>query len=73
MNKRHVHYVSHGVFALLAVLVLAGLLPHEVLTLGLPWLRVSVDHGTAFDIAGKGVADAGPMEYAIRWAARHAR
>jgi 4-hydroxythreonine-4-phosphate dehydrogenase len=41
-------------------------------TIGLPFLRVSVDHGTAFDIAGKGVADAGPMRYAIEWAARHA-
>ena len=41
-------------------------------TLGLPYLRVSVDHGTAFDIAGKGVADAAPMRYAIEWAARHA-
>ena len=41
-------------------------------TLGLPYLRVSVDHGTAFDIAGKGIADAGPMRYAIEWAARHA-
>jgi 4-hydroxythreonine-4-phosphate dehydrogenase len=41
-------------------------------TLGLPYLRVSVDHGTAFDIAGKGLADAAPMRYAIRWAARHA-
>jgi 4-hydroxythreonine-4-phosphate dehydrogenase len=41
-------------------------------TLGLPWLRVSVDHGTAFDIAGKGIADEGPMRYAIEWAARHA-
>jgi 4-hydroxythreonine-4-phosphate dehydrogenase len=40
-------------------------------TIGLPYLRVSVDHGTAFDIAGKGIADAAPMEYAIRWAARH--
>jgi 4-hydroxythreonine-4-phosphate dehydrogenase len=57
-----------------------GLIPVKTLafhesvnvTLGLPWLRVSVDHGTAFDIAGKGVADSGPMEYAIRWAARHA-
>jgi 4-hydroxythreonine-4-phosphate dehydrogenase len=56
-----------------------GLIPVKTLafhesvnvTLGLPWLRVSVDHGTAFDIAGKGVADAGPMEYAIRYAARH--
>lgn len=42
-------------------------------TIGLPYLRVSVDHGTAFDIAGRGVADAAPMRYAIEWAARHAR
>ena len=41
-------------------------------TLGLPYLRVSVDHGTAFDIAGKGIADAAPMRYAIEFAARHA-
>jgi 4-hydroxy-L-threonine phosphate dehydrogenase PdxA len=41
-------------------------------TLGLPYLRTSVDHGTAFDIAGKGVADHGPMKYAIQWTARHA-
>lgn len=41
-------------------------------TLGLPYLRVSVDHGTAFDIAGKGMANAAPMRYAIEWAARHA-
>jgi 4-hydroxythreonine-4-phosphate dehydrogenase len=30
-------------------------------TLGLPFLRTSVDHGTAFALAGRGVADAGPM------------
>jgi 4-hydroxythreonine-4-phosphate dehydrogenase len=41
-------------------------------TIGLPYLRVSVDHGTAFDIAGRGIADATPMRYAIRWAAKHA-
>jgi 4-hydroxythreonine-4-phosphate dehydrogenase len=41
-------------------------------TIGLPYLRVSVDHGTAFDIAGRGIADAAPMRYAIRWAAMHA-
>ncbi len=41
-------------------------------TIGLPYLRVSVDHGTAFDIAGKGIADAAPMRYAIEWAARFA-
>jgi len=57
-----------------------GLIPVKTLafaesvnvTLGLPWLRVSVDHGTAFDIAGRGIADAAPMRYAIEWAARHA-
>jgi 4-hydroxythreonine-4-phosphate dehydrogenase len=42
-------------------------------TIGLPYLRVSVDHGTAFDIAGRGIADATPMRYAIKWAAKHAR
>jgi 4-hydroxythreonine-4-phosphate dehydrogenase len=41
-------------------------------TIGLPYLRVSVDHGTAFDIAGRGVADAAPMRYAVAWAAKHA-
>jgi 4-hydroxythreonine-4-phosphate dehydrogenase len=30
-------------------------------TLGLPYLRTSVDHGTAFDKAGKGLADHGPL------------
>lgn len=35
-------------------------------TLGLPYLRTSVDHGTAFGIAGRGEADAGPMEGVIR-------
>jgi 4-hydroxythreonine-4-phosphate dehydrogenase len=41
-------------------------------TIGLPYLRVSVDHGTAFDIAGRGIADSAPMRYAIEWAAAHA-
>jgi len=41
-------------------------------TIGLPYLRASVDHGTAFDIAGKGIADAAPMRYAIEWTARFA-
>jgi len=39
-------------------------------TLGLPIVRTSVDHGTAFDIAGKGSADAGSMAEALRLAAR---
>ena len=41
-------------------------------TLGLPYLRVSVDHGTAFDIAGRGIAGPAPMTYALLWAAQHA-
>jgi 4-hydroxythreonine-4-phosphate dehydrogenase len=43
------------------------------LTLGLPIVRASPDHGTAFDIAGKGVAQAGSMAAAIGLAARLAR
>jgi 4-hydroxythreonine-4-phosphate dehydrogenase len=39
-------------------------------TLGLPFVRTSPDHGTALDIAGRGVADAGSMMAAIRLAAR---
>lgn len=35
------------------------------ITLGLPFIRTSVDHGTAIDIAGKGIADAGSMAAAI--------
>jgi 4-hydroxythreonine-4-phosphate dehydrogenase len=42
-------------------------------TLGLPIIRTSVDHGTAFDIAGKGVADPGSMISAVVLAARLAR
>jgi len=38
-------------------------------TLGLPIIRTSPDHGTAFDIAGKGLADPGAMAAAIRLAA----
>jgi len=34
-------------------------------TLGLPFVRTSPDHGTAFDIAGKGSADAGSMRAAL--------
>lgn len=56
-----------------------GLIPVKTLefersvnvTIGLPFLRSSVDHGTAFDIAGKGVANPAPMRYAIEWTAIH--
>lgn len=37
-------------------------------TIGLPFIRTSPDHGTAFDIAGKGVANASSMEAAIQLA-----
>ena len=39
-------------------------------TLGLPIIRTSVDHGTALDIAGKGVADSGSMLEALHLAYR---
>lgn len=38
-------------------------------TLGLPLIRTSVDHGTAYDIAGKGIAESASMTAAIRLAA----
>jgi 4-hydroxythreonine-4-phosphate dehydrogenase len=38
-------------------------------TLGLPFIRTSVDHGTAFDIAGKGIAEHSSMVAAIKLAA----
>jgi 4-hydroxythreonine-4-phosphate dehydrogenase len=40
------------------------------ITLGLPFVRTSVDHGTAFDIAGKGIASAESMVEAIDLAAQ---
>jgi len=42
-------------------------------TLGLPFLRVSVDHGTAFDIAGKGVASSEGMVAAIQAGLKYGR
>ncbi|ARO14742.1 4-hydroxythreonine-4-phosphate dehydrogenase [Ketogulonicigenium robustum] len=41
-------------------------------TLGLPFIRTSPDHGTAFDIAGKGMADPSSMIAALRMAAQMA-
>jgi 4-phospho-D-threonate 3-dehydrogenase / 4-phospho-D-erythronate 3-dehydrogenase len=43
------------------------------ITVGLPVIRTSVDHGTAFDIAGTGKADGGSMVEALRQAAELAR
>ena len=39
-------------------------------TLGLPFVRTSPDHGTAFDIAGQGVADPASLVAALRMARR---
>lgn len=39
-------------------------------TVGLPFIRTSVDHGTAFDIAGKGIADPSSLRYAFDQALR---
>ena len=58
-----------------------GLIPVKLLafgqavnvTIGLPIIRTSVDHGTAFDIAGKGLADHGSMVAAVLLAAMLAR
>ena len=58
-----------------------GLIPVKLLafgeavnvTLGLPIVRTSVDHGTAFDIAGRGVANPESMIAAVLLAARLAR
>jgi 4-hydroxythreonine-4-phosphate dehydrogenase len=43
------------------------------LTLGLPIIRTSVDHGTAYDLAGKGTARPDSLVSAIRTAAELAR
>ncbi|MFO0731834.1 MAG: 4-hydroxythreonine-4-phosphate dehydrogenase PdxA [Nitrospiraceae bacterium] len=43
------------------------------LTVGLPIIRTSVDHGTAYDIAGKGIAEHGSLLEAVKVAARLAR
>jgi 4-hydroxythreonine-4-phosphate dehydrogenase len=42
-------------------------------SLGLPIIRTSVDHGTAFDIAGQGIADCSNMKSALQLAAKMAK
>jgi 4-hydroxythreonine-4-phosphate dehydrogenase len=57
-----------------------GLIPFKLIhftdgvntTLGLPIIRTSVDHGTAYDIAGSGQANPGSLIAAIKMAANHA-
>jgi len=58
-----------------------GLIPLKTLyfdegvnvTLGLPFVRTSPDHGTAYDIAGKGIANSKSMEEAIKLAIKMSR
>ena len=58
-----------------------GLIPFKLLhfqdgvnvTLGLPLVRTSVDHGTAYDIAGKGLADESSLQAAVALAEQIAR
>ena len=52
----------------LPVLKYAGFGHAVNVTLGLPIIRTSVDHGTAFDIAGSGTADTGSLMAAIKLA-----
>ncbi|MBT8088707.1 MAG: 4-hydroxythreonine-4-phosphate dehydrogenase PdxA [Gammaproteobacteria bacterium] len=54
----------------LPVLKYAGFGHSVNVTLGLPIVRTSVDHGTAFDIAGRGKADTGSLFAAIELAAK---
>jgi 4-hydroxythreonine-4-phosphate dehydrogenase len=57
-----------------------GLIPFKLIhftdgvntTLGLPIIRTSVDHGTAYDIAGTGRADPGSLVAAVNLAAQQA-
>jgi 4-hydroxythreonine-4-phosphate dehydrogenase len=49
----------------LPVLKYSGFEQAVNLTLGLPYPRVAVDHGTAFDIAGRGIADPSSLYAAI--------
>ena len=71
------HYALKGAFdAVVAMYHDQGLAPLKAVafdsginwTLGLPFIRTSPDHGTAYDIAGKGVASPGSMIAAIRLA-----
>ncbi|MEE4249982.1 MAG: 4-hydroxythreonine-4-phosphate dehydrogenase PdxA, partial [Alcanivoracaceae bacterium] len=57
----------------LPVLKYAGFGEAVNITLGLPFIRTSVDHGTAFDLAGTGRAESGSLIAATRLAAKLAR
>jgi 4-hydroxythreonine-4-phosphate dehydrogenase len=76
------HHAARGAYdAVVCMYHDQGLIPLKLhhffggvaLTLGLPFIRTSVDHGTAYDIAGKGKADETSMKEAMLLAARLAR
>ena len=76
------HYAYRGDYdAVVAMYHDQGLAPLKMIafesgvnwTLGLPFIRTSPDHGTAYDIAGKGVANPSSMLSAIRLAKKLAR
>ena len=54
------------------LILFIALLPDNAmrLALGLPFIRTSVDHGTAFDIAGRGIANPESLIEAIKTAVR---
>jgi 4-hydroxy-L-threonine phosphate dehydrogenase PdxA len=71
----------HAFDAVIAMYHDQGLIPIKMIdfkeavnfTLGLPFIRTSVDHGTAYDIAGKGLADPTNLVKAILTAANLAK
>jgi len=76
------HHALHGEYdAVVAMYHDQGLAPLKAVafdtgvnwTLGLPFIRTSPDHGTAYNIAGRGVADPSSMISAIRLAKQLAR
>ena len=76
------HYALQGDFdAVVAMYHDQGLAPLKAVafdtgvnwTLGLPFIRTSPDHGTAYDIAGKGIANPSSMIAAIRLAKQLAK
>jgi len=76
------HFASQGRYdAVVCMYHDQGLIPLKLLhfddgvnvTLGLPIIRTSVDHGTAYDLAGTGTASARSMTAAIRMAAEMTR
>lgn len=73
LRERYDAYVSMFHDQGLPVLKAVGFGEAVNVTLGLPFIRTSVDHGTALDLAGTGRADAGSFEAALRLAVQMAR